>query len=116
MWLIVASLLMGAPAPVAVDATKHPDMVDAAVQVPSLLVDIRYATPNNFVGRVLYAESESSRRCFLHRDAAAQLQRAAALLKQRAPELRFLAYDCMRPVRVQRAMWEVVKGTPQAPY
>ncbi len=106
-----------ADARVAVAPSERPDVVDAKAVVPSLLVDIKYATADNFVGRVLYApDSTGQHRCLLHSDAAAKLAKAEALLKERAPSVRLLAYDCLRPVRVQRAMWDVVKGTPKAGY
>ena len=52
---------------------------------------------------------------FLHEDATAMLALADANLRRVRPNLR-LRYDCTRPRSVQLAMWDVVKGTPQAPY
>ncbi|MBN2359853.1 MAG: M15 family metallopeptidase [Deltaproteobacteria bacterium] len=100
-------------APRAIDPAaiaRQPNIVDAAQAVPGLLVDLKYASADNFMRRNVYGEL---RTCYLHRDSAAMLAAAAALLKQGHPELKLLAYDCLRPRRVQRIMWDLVKGTPQ---
>jgi D-alanyl-D-alanine dipeptidase len=90
-----------------------PGIVDAQKTVPTLLVELKYATEDNFVGRNLYGDLN---RCFLQVDAAEMLANAAAHLARRNPGLRLLAYDCLRPRRVQLQMWEVVKGTRQQGY
>ncbi|MFN3199009.1 MAG: M15 family metallopeptidase [Bradymonadia bacterium] len=89
-------------------------LVDATTVVPSLQVELKYATTDNFLGKAVYAGKLDQ--CLMQRDAAEMLASAAAHLKTRAPELRLHAYDCARPRSVQRQMWAVVKGTPQAPY
>jgi D-alanyl-D-alanine dipeptidase len=54
--------------------------------------------------------------CWLQKDAAKMLARAADALRKTHPELRLHAYDCARPLRVQREMWKIVKGTKHQPY
>lgn len=95
------------------DLPAPPGIVDATSAVPDLLVELKYATPDNFAGRVLYLGIDA---CYLHREVAVQLARARELLRARQPELRLLAYDCLRPHRVQREMFKVVRGTPQESY
>lgn len=80
-------------------ATPPHDLVDAARLLPDAVLDIRYATPDNFVGRVLYPEA----RCLLRRPVAERLARAAARLREEGFRLRL--HDCYRPLSVQRAMW-----------
>jgi len=113
--LLLAGLGGAAPAsaPDAIDAAAiaaRPDIVDTATAVPDVLVELKYASVDNFMQRDVYG---ALKRCYLHRDSARMLAAAAALLKQSHPELRLLAYDCLRPRRVQRIMWELVRGTPQ---
>src|SRR5262245_8225363 len=67
---------------------------------PSIAQDIRYAGPDNFVGRPLpgYEAAE----CILRRDVAASLKRVQADLS--ASGLSLKVYDCYRPARAVRAM------------
>ena len=71
-----------------------PDLVDAARLVPDLQVDLRYATPDNFLGEPIYKDLT---RCFLHKDAAQMLYEAEAALRFERPALRLRVYDCARP-------------------
>lgn len=90
-----------------------PGLIDARKLVPDLLVDLKYSTSDNFMGKDVYGDLE---RCFLQEDAAKMLARAAETLKSMRPDLQLLVYDCVRPVRVQRIMWDKVKGTSQEKY
>lgn len=88
-------------------------LVDAHDVVSELQVELRYSTPENFLGRDVYGEEA---RCLLQPDAALMLAKADAGLRAGHPELRLHAWDCARPHSVQVAMWAIVKGTPQQPY
>lgn len=72
---------------------------------PSIRLDIRYATADNFTGRQLYDEP----RAFLTAEAAAALVRAHARAKKDG--YGFLIYDAYRPLAVTKTMWAV---TPRA--
>ncbi|MDX6770990.1 MAG: D-alanyl-D-alanine dipeptidase [Elusimicrobiota bacterium] len=67
--------------------------------VPDAVLDLRYATADNFVGRPLYPVAAA----LLRRPAAERLAKAAAIL--RADGLRLVVYDAYRPLSAQRAMW-----------
>ena len=54
-------------------APPRADLVDAARLVPDAVLDVRYASADNFVGRRLYPEA----RCLLRRPVAERLARAA---------------------------------------
>jgi D-alanyl-D-alanine dipeptidase len=71
-------------------------------------IDLRYATPRNFTGRDLYAGVDCA---WLHRDAAAALERVVAWLDGRAPGVRLLVLDALRPQRVQQQLWDALAGT-----
>ena len=81
--------------------------------IPQLVLDLRYATANNFVGRELYGDFDGA---YLHRDAASKLQEAARLLALRRPGWRLRVLDALRPGRVQRVLWSVVVGTTMEIY
>jgi len=76
--------------------------------IKGIAVDLRYATPNNFVGRDLYAPYDCA---WLHRDAAAALERVVAWLRARRPDCTPLVLDALRPQRVQQQLWDALAGT-----
>jgi D-alanyl-D-alanine dipeptidase len=76
--------------------------------IAGIAVDLRYATPNNFVGRDLYSPYDCA---WLHRDAAAALERVVAWLKDRRPGCTPLVLDALRPQRVQQQLWDALAGT-----
>jgi D-alanyl-D-alanine dipeptidase len=105
--------LLAAAEPLRSDSAPAPGLVDAAARVPGLMVDLKYATTDNFMKQNVYG---SLRRCFLRPEAAAKLAEAARELHALRPDLRLLAYDCARPLAVQEKMWRLVRGTPSEPY
>jgi len=88
-------------------------LVDAQRLVPTLMVELRYSTPDNFMHADAYGDFA---RCYLQPGVAKQLAAAAQALAQARPGTTLLAYDCVRPRRVQQIMWELVKGTPEQRY
>ncbi len=75
---------------------------------PTLHLDVRYATQNNFVGRPVYTEG----RAFLQRPAAEALVRAHKALRSKAFGL--LIFDGYRPWAVTKLFWEVVAPDKRA--
>jgi zinc D-Ala-D-Ala dipeptidase len=69
--------------------------VDAATMVPGLIVDMRYAGSDNFVGRPI--DGYAAPRCLLTRAAASALAAVAADIKPRGLVLK--VFDCYRPAR-----------------
>lgn len=84
-------------------ATNHrpEDLVDVQKVIPGVVLDIRYATTNNFTGKKLYPFAG----CYLRRATAEKLATAQAELKPLGCGLKI--YDGYRPLSVQRTMWEV---------
>lgn len=95
MIALAAALLLAAAPP------SRADLVDVSRVVPDAILDLRYATADNFLGRRVYP----SARCLLVRPAARRLARAAAALRARGYRLRL--WDCYRPLSVQREMWRI---------
>lgn len=71
----------------------------------SFVLDIRYATENNFVGKVLYKSS----RAFLRKEAADSLKKINDYLKKNY-NLRLKIYDAYRPLSAQWIMWELISN------
>ncbi len=75
--------------------------------------DLRYATANNFAGRVLYVGLDCA---WLRGEAACGLETAATWLTAQRPGWQLLVLDALRPQRVQEAIWADVTGTAAALY
>ncbi|WP_082949621.1 M15 family metallopeptidase [Mycobacterium sp. ACS4331] len=78
-------------------------LVEVHTVVPDAIVDLRYATADNFVGLALYP---ADARCLVHEALAPGLRTAAAALRQQGRRLVF--WDCYRPHEVQVRMFEAV--------
>lgn len=84
-------------------------LVDIAeVSEGKIAVKLVYATPYNFMGRVLYKDFNKA---FVQPDLAVMLMKAQELLKRERPDLNILVYDAGRPLSIQKEMWEMVKDT-----
>ncbi len=77
---------------------------------PSIRLDIRYATQNNFTGRQLYDQP----RAFLIRPAAEALVRAHRAAQAKGFGLTI--FDAYRPWRVTKALWDATPSGPQKNY
>lgn len=81
--------------------------------LPHVVVDLRYATTNNFMGKNVYGDFKET---FLHEKAFAMLKAASDELDQRHPGYRLIVFDALRPRSVQRILYSFVKGTPEEKY
>lgn len=77
-------------------------LVDLRRIEPSILLDIRYATTNNFTGKVVYPVAA----CRLKKDVAEALARVQKKLKSQRMGLK--VFDCYRPLSVQKKFWEIM--------
>jgi D-alanyl-D-alanine dipeptidase len=82
------------------DAAAESLLVDVRSLDPTILVDLRYASTNNFTGAVL--PGYGAPRALLRREAARALARVAARLRTGGLGLRI--WDAYRPLRATRAM------------
>jgi len=94
------------------EVPQHPDF-RSLLSIPGIGVDLRYATPDNFVGRPVYGGLDCS---YLRREAADALERAAAWLAAHRPGYSLLVLDALRPQRVQEVLWNELQGTPLTLY
>ncbi|OBB27699.1 D-alanyl-D-alanine dipeptidase [Mycolicibacterium peregrinum] len=95
-------LLAGAPVASARPAAEA-GLVDVRSVVPDAVIDLRYASSDNFVGQQLYPAGAP---CLVHESMAPGLAAAAAALR---PD-RLVFWDCYRPHEVQVRMFEVVSN------
>ena len=93
MTALSIAVLAAAPAP----------LVDVASRIPDAVVDLRYATPDNFIKKQVYPKGA---RALLVPEAADKLAAAAEALRKKG--FRLLLWDCYRPRSVQEELWKVV--------
>jgi CubicO group peptidase (beta-lactamase class C family)/D-alanyl-D-alanine dipeptidase len=84
---------------------REPDLVELTSLDPTIQLDIRYATRNNFLGEILYSQP----RAFMQRPAAEALVRVQQRLKREGFGL--LVHDAYRPWHVTKMFWD---ATPPA--
>lgn len=77
------------------------DLVEIVKVDPTIRLDVRYATPNNFTGRPVYTQP----RAFLQRPAAEALARVAASLRGKGYGL--LVFDGYRPWSITKLFWDI---------
>lgn len=82
--------------------TDDADIIDVAKIIPDAVIDMRYASGDNFVGKAVYPKAV----CKLHRGVALRLARAAKAL--RTQKRRLVLWDCYRPASVQATFWKLV--------
>ena len=101
------------------DATNYDQLmqemglVDITTLDKDILVELRYATTNNFMRQNIYG---SLRKAYFLPHFARKVARAQEILRQRHPELRLLIYDAARPRSAQRRMRQAVEDTPYTAY
>lgn len=79
---------------------SQPDLVELTDLDPSIKLDIRYASTNNFMGAKFYSQA----RAFLQRPAAEALVRANEQLSEQGYGL--LIHDAYRPWYVTKMFWD----------
>jgi D-alanyl-D-alanine dipeptidase len=91
--------------PVETGDFHKPDLVDLATLDPTIKLDIRYASDNNFLGTPLY----TSARAFMQRPAAEALLSVHKKMANLGYGVQ--VYDAYRPWNVTKLFWE---ATPEA--
>jgi D-alanyl-D-alanine dipeptidase len=66
-----------------------------------VILDIRYATVNNFVKKKLY----QSNQCLLHIDAATKLANTIKIAKSLGLTIKI--FDSFRPIAIQKKLWDM---------
>lgn len=95
-------------------ASLSPDdpkrLVELVKLDPAIKLDMRYATSNNFTGRVLYDEA----RAFLASPAAQAVARASKAAQAEGYGLTI--FDAYRPWRVTKQLWDATPAGPKKNY
>ena len=86
---------------------------NVADEIPGIEVYMVYATPYNFMGRVLYNDLDEA---YLVPEAMEKLRKANELLRKKRLDLHLVVYDAARPRSIQQQMWKVVENTDLQDY
>ncbi|MBT3179901.1 MAG: M15 family metallopeptidase [Candidatus Marinimicrobia bacterium] len=89
---------------------KH-DLVNIQELDPTLLVDLKYSTTDNFMETDVYGELEI---CYMRKIPGKMLVKAHDLLKKNHPDLRLLIYDGLRPRSIQWILWNTLIDVPES--
>lgn len=80
-------------------------LVDIQKVDPEILVELKYSTTDNFIGRDVYGELT---RAYLQPEMAKRLAKANALLRKEKPGYHLLVYDAARPNSAQYDLWNAL--------
>ncbi len=97
----ILSIVYGLSTIVTVQASEGTPLVDLQKEIPSIHVEIKYATADNFTKEVLYPEA----RCLIRKEVAEKLARVQKSLQTQNLSLKF--FDAYRPLSVQKKMWAI---------
>jgi D-alanyl-D-alanine dipeptidase len=75
------------------------ELVEITAEGRGVVLDIAYATERNITGAAVYRRAA----CYLHRDAAARLDKAIALARPLGFRLKI--FDAFRPTEAQWTLW-----------
>jgi zinc D-Ala-D-Ala dipeptidase len=78
-------------------------LVDIQTVDPSIRVELKYSTEDNFFGQDVYGDHV---RCYLQAEVAQMVKAAQENLKKEYPNLTLLIYDGVRPLSVQQILWD----------
>ncbi|WP_255463477.1 M15 family metallopeptidase [Dyadobacter sp. 3J3] len=72
---------------------------------PQILVELKYATPDNFMKKNVYGELTHA---YLQPEMAKKLSQASYFLQQEKPGFKLLVYDAARPNSAQYKLWDAL--------
>jgi D-alanyl-D-alanine dipeptidase len=86
-------------------------LVEVTSQVPGVLVELKYATADNFMKKDVYG---CLTHAYLQKETMAKLKKAQALLEKEHPGYHLLIYDAARPLSKQWELWNTLTEYPPA--
>ena len=102
-FILFSSLTAAQIAPPKEENKREADLLELVKLDKTIKLDIRYARPDNFVGKPVYPEA----RAFLQRPAAEAVVRVHQKLKEK--KLGLVIFDGYRPWAITKLFWEVVR-------
>lgn len=84
-------------------------LVDVQSLNERIMVDLKYATKDNFIGKNVYGNLSQA---YLQPDVAKRLAKVQDYLDETNQYLRLYIFDAVRPVSVQQMMWDSLDSIP----
>lgn len=91
------------------DSLKRFGLIPVSIVDSAILIDLRYSTANNFMGFKLY---ETINDAYLQEEIAYRLSNCQKFLDSIKPGFRLKIYDAVRPVSIQKKMWDALDSIP----
>ena len=85
------------------------NLIDVTSLNKEIQVELKYTTADNFMLMQLYTKINKA---YLQKDVAERLAKVQSALSKKKPGYRLLIYDALRPVNVQRKMWNALDSIP----
>lgn len=101
LFLILSIQVAAQDGPPKEEGKREANLIELITLDPTIKLDIRYATDNNFVGKKVYPEA----RAFLQRPAAKAVAKVHRSLKKKG--LGLVIFDGYRPWSITKLFWEV---------
>ncbi|MBP6055307.1 MAG: M15 family metallopeptidase [Cytophagaceae bacterium] len=86
-------------------------LVEVSASAPGVLVELKYGTADNFMGRDVYG---CLRHAYVQKPVLVMLQKAQATLEKKHPGYHLLIYDAARPLSIQWVLWNTLTQYPPA--
>jgi D-alanyl-D-alanine dipeptidase len=102
-FILFSSIAAAQVAPPKEENKREADLLELVKLDKTIKLDIRYARPDNFVGKPVYTEA----RAFLQRPAAEAVLRVHQKLREKG--LGLVIFDGYRPWAITKLFWEVVR-------
>ena len=84
-------------------------LVDVQSLQPEIMVDLKYATEDNFMGFNMYG---GLKKAYLQPEVAQRLAKVQDYLDENYPHLKLYVFDAVRPLSVQQMMWDALDSIP----
>lgn len=86
-------------------AMSEQGLVEVKKEIPSVLVELKYATSDNFMKKNVYGCLNTA---YLQKEVIVKLKKANELLQQSNPGYHILIYDAARPLSIQWVLWNTL--------
>ncbi len=90
-------------------AMEKKGLLEVRAHIPDVLVELKYATTDNFMGKDVYG---CLKRAYVQPEVLAKLKKAQAVLAKTHPGYRLLIYDAARPLSKQWDLWNTLTKYP----
>lgn len=90
-------------------AMEKQGLMEVRANIPDVLVELKYATSDNFMGKDVYG---CLKHAYLQPEVLSKLKRAQAALTKSHPGFHLLIYDAARPLSKQWELWNTLTQYP----